>query len=45
MNEERIIEIIAAMKSNTGNVKQWALELEEAIGIEPMTVEITGNPI
>jgi len=34
----RLIEIIASMKSNNGNVKQWAKELEEAIGIEEIVV-------
>ena len=36
----RVTEIIAAMKSNNGNVKQWAKELEDAIGIETMTISL-----
>ena len=36
----RITEIIAAMKSNNGNVKQWAKELEDALGIETMTISL-----
>lgn len=34
----RLIEIIASMKSNNGNVKQWAKELENAIGIEEIVI-------
>lgn len=34
----KIIEIIAKMKSNIGSSQQWAKELEEAIGIEQITV-------
>ena len=47
IDEYRIIEIIAAMKSNNGSVKEWAEQLEQAIGIEPITttVEISGNPV
>lgn len=49
MNESitKVTEIIAAMKSNNGSVKEWAEQLEQAIGIETMTfdVEITGNPV
>ena len=40
MNELRIMEIIAAMKSNNGNVKQWAKELEDALGIETISIHL-----
>jgi len=36
----RITEIIAAMKSNNGNVKQWAKELEDALGIETISIHL-----
>jgi len=36
----RVTEIIAAMKSNNGNVKQWAKELEDAIGIETISIRL-----
>jgi prefoldin subunit 5 len=48
MNESitKVTEIIATMKSNNESVKQWAEQLEQAVGIETMTldVEIIGNP-
>jgi hypothetical protein len=31
-----ILEIIANMKSNRGDNQQWAKQLEDAIGVEPM---------
>jgi hypothetical protein len=34
----RIMEVIANMKSNRGDSQQWAKELEEALGVEPITV-------
>jgi len=40
INEQRIVEIIAAMKSNNGNVKQWAKELEDALGIETISIRL-----
>ena len=39
MNELRIMEIIAAMKSNNGTHQQWIKELEEALGIYPITID------
>jgi len=37
-NEGRILEIIANMKCNNGNVKQWARQLEDALGVERLSV-------
>jgi hypothetical protein len=34
-----IMEVIANMKSNRGDSQQWAKELEDALGVEP----IVGN--
>ena len=36
----KIIEIIANMKSNNGNVKQWARQLEDALGVEQLCLEM-----
>jgi hypothetical protein len=33
-----IMEVIANMKSNRGDSQQWAKQLEDALGVEPMTV-------
>ena len=33
-----ILEVIANMKSNRGDSQQWAKELEEALGVESITV-------
>jgi hypothetical protein len=33
-----IMEVIANMKSNRGSSQQWAKELEEALGVEPMLI-------
>jgi hypothetical protein len=33
-----IMEVIASMKSNRGDSQQWAKQLEDALGVEPMTV-------
>jgi hypothetical protein len=33
-----IMEVIANMKSNRGSSQQWAKELEEALGVEPMVI-------
>lgn len=33
----KIIEIIAKIKSNIGSRQAWAKELENALGVEPMT--------
>ena len=38
MDEQKIIEIVALMKSNVGSTKEWAEQLEQALGIEPLTV-------
>lgn len=33
-----IMEVIANMKSNRGDSQQWAKQLEDALGVEKMTV-------
>ena len=38
--ELKVIEVIARIKSNLGSTKDWAKELEEALGIEEHTVNL-----
>ena len=38
-----IMEVIANMKSNRGSSQQWAKELEDALGVEPLTVTNSDN--
>ena len=38
-----ILEVIASMKSNRGSSQQWAKQLEDAIGVEPMMVTNSDN--
>jgi hypothetical protein len=38
MDEQKIIEVIALMKSNIGSTKTWAEQLEQALDIEPIIV-------
>jgi hypothetical protein len=37
------MEVIANMKSNRGDSQQWAKQLEDALGVEPMTVTNSDN--
>ena len=37
--ELKIIEVIARMKSNLGTTKEWAKDLEQALGIEELKGE------
>jgi len=38
-----IMEVIANMKSNRGDSQQWAKQLEDALGVEPLTVTNSDN--
>jgi hypothetical protein len=38
--EFQIIEVIALMKSNIGSPKDWAKQLEKALKIEEMVIDV-----